>query len=199
MKRLRFVLFTIIALVSILALAAPAMAGPPEGAKIQDGTILASNGDVITVGYDQYGYNYQARLFNGRYCDYDRVIGGPYEDVTLVMKWNDAWLSNMDRDGDNKLDRHYGYTSYIGSGAWCTNHQYGVNPDGSRWEYFVKIAAVPTFAVKLNGIWYTANEDEIGPDTWGQFAIVQEVVNDPAAGQFGVQYKSPIGPGLGKF
>lgn len=43
-------------------------------------------------------------MFNGRYCDADREIGGPYEDVKLQMKWNDAWLSNMDRVGDGKLE-----------------------------------------------------------------------------------------------
>ena len=46
----------------------------------------------------------------------------PYRSIKLVMKWNDAWLSNMDRDDDGMLDRHYGFSSYIGSGAWETNH-----------------------------------------------------------------------------
>ena len=40
-------------------------------------------------------------------------------------KWNDAWLSNKDCDGDGLLDRHYGLDSYRGSGAWLTNHQSG--------------------------------------------------------------------------
>ncbi len=44
---------------------------------IQDGNIEASDGSLITVGYDEFGYNYQAHMFNGRYCDYDRVAGGP--------------------------------------------------------------------------------------------------------------------------
>jgi hypothetical protein len=41
------------------------------------------------------------------------------------MKWNDAWLSNKDCDRNNLLDRHYGFEKYVGSGAWCTNHQWG--------------------------------------------------------------------------
>ena len=47
-------------------------------------------------------------------------------------KTTKKWLSNKDCDGDGLLDRHYGYDSYIGSGAWITNHQSGeyVDADG---------------------------------------------------------------------
>jgi opacity protein-like surface antigen len=75
---------------------------------IQDGTLLTSDGQVITTGYDQWGYNYQAHLFNGYYCDAYRDADWcqPYRDDQLSMKWNDAWLSNKDCDGDGLLDRH---------------------------------------------------------------------------------------------
>jgi len=168
--------------------------------KIQDGTLTGSDGNLLTMGYDIYGYNYQAHLFNGRYCDVDRVIGGDYCDVDLVMKWNDAWLSNTDCDGDGKLDRHYGYPSYIGSGAWETNHQsgeYELNGQICQWNYFVKIVAVPADATPTDGIWYNAEGIEIGPVIWGQFAIIQQVENDPCAGIHGLQYSSPDHPGLG--
>lgn len=92
---------------------------------IQSGELLASNGDVITTGYDEYGYNYQGRIFKGRYCDSDRVTGGDYCDIKLIMKWNDAWLSNKDCDEDGLLDRHLGSPDYFGSGAWTTNHMFG--------------------------------------------------------------------------
>ena len=36
---------------------------------IQSGDLLASDGSVITTGFDDWGYNYQGRLFNGMYCD----------------------------------------------------------------------------------------------------------------------------------
>jgi len=39
----------------------------------------------------------------------------------------------------------------------------------------------------------------IGAEIWGAFAIIQEVLNDPCAGDHGVQFVSPVGPGLGKF
>jgi len=160
---------------------------------IQSGTLYTSTGEVITTGYDQFGYNYQAHMFNGRYCDYDRVVGGEFCDVTLVMKWNDAWLSNKDCDSDDLLDRHYGYSSYIGSGAWCTNHQSG-GKGKDHWTYFVKIVAVPESATKVSGIWYAANGTEIGPVIWGSFAIIQEVESGA-----GATYVSPAGPGFGKW
>lgn len=104
------------------------MAAKPDAcATIQSGTLLNSVGGVITTGYDEWGYNYQAHMFNGGYCDAYRNADWcqQYKNDSLLMKWNDAWLSNKDCDGDDKLDRHYGFLSYIGSGAWLTNHQSG--------------------------------------------------------------------------
>ena len=200
MKKLMLVLMAL----TLLVVPSSALAGKPgDCATIQSGSIKDSAGNPLTVGYDQFGYNYQAHMFNGRYCDYDRVIGGDYCDVNLIMQWNDAWLSNKDCDGDGKLDRHYGYEGYIGSGAWETNHQWGtyVGDDGEtcRWNYFVKIVAVPEDAILTDGIWYTADGTEIGPVIWGAFAIIQEVSNDPCDGYHGVEYLSPAGPGFGKW
>jgi len=173
-------------------------------ATIQDGTILTSDGRTITPGYDEWGYNYEAHMFNGTYCDAYRNAAWcqPYVNDELIMKWNDEWLSNKDCDGDGLLDRHYGYPSYIGSGAWLTNHQSGlvdVNGKMKKWTYFVKIVAAPKDAVKAGGIWYTDATQSviIGPDIWEQFAIVQEIYNDPSAGLHGKLYKSPAGPGFG--
>jgi hypothetical protein len=161
MKKLLIVLTLCLVLVGTMA--TPALADT-----IKDGTITDTTGNPVTLGYDQFGYNYQAHMFNGNYSDYDRIIGGDFSDVKLQMKWNDAWLSNQDRDADCKLDRHYGFQTYIGSGAWLTNHDVGVNSDGKRWTYFVKIVAVPADATSRTvgevKYWYTADGDEIGPD-----------------------------------
>ena len=116
------------------------------------------------------------------------------------MKWNDAWLSNKDCDGDGLLDRHYGFDSYIGSGAWLTNHQSGTyeyDAKECQWIYFVKIVAVPEDATLVDGVWYDAGGNEIEPEEWGSFAIIQSVYNDPCSGYHGVEYLSPVGPGLG--
>ena len=179
--------------------------GPkPQCTTIQDGTLLTSDGNVIETGYDDWGYNYQARLFNGKYCDSyrDAAWCQPYKDVDLMMKWNDAWLGNKDCDGDGLLDRHFGSTSYIGSGAWLTNHQSGTyESDGEtcKWNYFTKIVAAPADATAEDGFWYGADGVEIGPVIWGSFATIQTVNNDACAGEHGISYLSPVGPGFGKF
>jgi hypothetical protein len=52
-------------------------------------------------------------------------------------------------------------------------------------------------AAKVDGIWYTAASTEIYPDIWGEFAIIQEVHNDPYGGYHGVSYLSPTSAGPG--
>jgi hypothetical protein len=306
------VLIVALAVTLLLTLAAvPVMA--EKGGKncdcvtIQDGTLLASNGDPITTGFDEYGYNYQAHQYIGYYGNYQRPPEPVDWGYRLMMKWNDAWLSNKDCDGDGLLDRHYGFDSYIGSGAWLTNHQsgtytvwdltgtytivltctsacsgdyphtmivdimdlgtgefsgtghYDVNIDTTwvvtgtvtdsqmtatidyddssyyvdldgviaedgtmsgtaesashtftwettagaatpvecKFDYFVKIVAVPADASQDGGIWYAADGTEIGPVIWGDFAVIQEVCTDKGTGDHGVLYKSFASPGFG--
>jgi hypothetical protein len=196
--------------------------GKVDSTTIQSGEVLYSAGhylagEPLQVGYDPYGYNYQAHMFRGSYANV--YLGGagfppydgdddayladnpgaaahwawPYRGVQLIMKWNDAWLSNKDCDGDGKLDRHYGFDGYIGSGAWETNHMIG-GEGTDHWTYFVKIVAVPEDAMLVEGIWYDANGTEIGPMIWGQFATIQEVESG-----LGATYISPAGPGFGKW
>ena len=223
-----------IGLCCLVAMTLGAKPPTPKATTIQDGVLLYSTGHYLAgqplqIGFDPYGYNYQAHMSSGSYANV--YLGGdgfppydgdteaylaaltllkqaavqatwywPYRDVQVEMKWNDAWLSNKDGNGDGKLDRptDSGGT-YIGSGAWETNHQSGTNDDGSKWNYFVKIVAVPADATNVGGVWYTADGTEIGPDIWGQFATIQEVSNDTGTGDHGVLYKSPAGPGFGKF
>ena len=190
---------------------------PQGGVKYSASHYLA--GQPITTGFDPFGYNYQAGMFDGSY--FNSYAGGdgfppyagddaaylaanpgaelywawPYRNDHLAMQWNDAWLSNQDCDGDGKLDRHYGFAAYIGSGAWLTNHQNYEGSDGNYRNYFVKIVAVPSSATKVDGIWYTNKHQTIGPASWGEFATIQEVTNDPDYSN----YRSPAGPGLGKW
>lgn len=195
--------------VSTLMLASLVFAGKPNGngcTTIQSGELLTSGDEVITTGYDEWGYNYQGHMFNGGYCDAyrDAAWCQEWKDVGLMMKWNDAWLSNKDCDGDGLLDRHYGFNSYIGSGAWLTNHQSGEYEDVEtgemcKWNYFVKIVAAPSDAYVEGGVWLTADGTEIGPVIWGAFAITQQVENDACAGLRGLQYLSPASAGFGYY
>lgn len=172
-------------------------------ATIQGGTLHASDGFPIMTGFDKWGYNYQAHMFNGKYCDAYRNAAWcqSWIDDELMMKWNDAWLSNKDCSGDGLLDRYFGFSSYQGSGAWLTNHQKGTyegeNGETCKWVYFVKIVAAPADATQVGGIWYSASGVVIGPVIWGAFAIIEDITNDPCAGLHGKQYISLDHAGFG--
>jgi len=200
MKKLS-VLLAVLALV-ICMVSVAAAAPKNKCTTIQSGTLTDTEGNFLTTGYDKWGYNNQAHMFNGFYDNYTRPDVPVTEGDNLEMKWNDAWLSNNDCDGDGKLDRYYGYISYIGSGAWLTNHMSGIyEQDGKtcHWTYFVKIVAAPADATVVGGFWQTSGGIEIGPAIWGAFAIIQEVNNDECAGENGVAYKSPASPGFGPY
>jgi len=187
---------------------------------IQDGILTYSIGHYLygtplIVGYNPYGYNYQAHMFNGSYANSYLGTDGfppyegddeaylaeypdaelewywPYRNDQLIMKWNDAWISNKDCDNDGSLDRHFGYDSYIGSGAWLTNEQRGV-VDGKTWTYFIKIVAKPTAECTC---------PEPGYEIWGDFCVIQEVnggyppLNEPYGGNGAVLLVNPAGFG----
>ncbi len=167
----RIILLVVVLLLTVSIPLASVAAGP-QCATIQSGTITDSAGNPLTVGFDQYGYNYQAHQFNGTYDSVDRNLDGTYwgqtgdfVDDRLSMKWSDDWLSNTDCDGDNELDRG---TDDISLG-WETNHVEGEYIDGDgneqHYTYFVKIVGVGP-----------------GGSLWGQYEIIQENYNDPAGG-----------------
>jgi len=224
-------LFLALVLVVICFATFPTAAADQKCPGVKDGVLTYSFGhylypNPIKPGFDAFGYNYQAHLFNGYYANvylgrdglppyegdteayltvHPEAAGKwywPYRDTMLVMKWNDPWLANTDCDGDGLLDRHYGFSSYIGSHAWETNHMvmtYEQDGKTCHATYFCKIVAAPADAYKNAGNWYTANGDFIGPDIWGEFIIIEEINNDPCAGFHGRSFITPIGPGFGKF
>jgi deoxycytidylate deaminase len=60
---------------------------------IQDGTLLTTDGRVISTGYDEWGYNYQAHMFNGGYCDaYRGMKLGLATRIVMVMG---CWIVTM--------------------------------------------------------------------------------------------------------
>lgn len=138
----------------------------------------------------------------------------PYRDDWLIVKWNDELLSNKDcgtqvglqqytdvHTPDGKLDRHYPSDSYIGSGAWETNHQYGsYEKDGKicYFNYFAKMVAAPEGATAIDGNW-TLNGKVIGPQIWGDFAIIEQVYKNPCEGYGGILYNSLMPKGFGYY
>ena len=189
----RLTLVATVAMLMAALFATAAVAAPKNDAcaTIKDGAITDSAGNPISVGFDEFGYNYQAHMFKGTYDSSDRSIDGTYwgqtgnfVDDALIMKWSDAWLANVDCDDDGKLDR--GLVDGAADGTsmgWLTNHVVGdyFDGDGAEQHYtdFVKI------------VWTGP-----GSPLWGQYTIIQEVFTDPAAGETGL-YSEIAAPGFG--
>lgn len=138
------------------AMAPAAMADKPTG--------FDSNGKALGLvkdtGFDQYGYNYQARIFSGPADGSDRNLDGTvwgdptYANDLLVMKWSKAWDDARFNGAEWTPD------------AWVTNEWNGMMPDGSGETWHNKI------------IWVGADlEDseywvEGGYPIWGQFEMI---------------------------
>jgi len=162
MKKLLFFVVTFIAVFAVSV--HPAVAAKPldNCHYVVDGNIPYPAGhtladDYITTGYDIFGYNYQAHVFNGTYAnaylgrsgfppytgeDESYLLANPtakttwmwpFRNVNLQMKWNDAWLANKDCGPDGTLDRP---DPVLGSGAWLTNHATGTYTSSTdyRWD-----------------------------------------------------------------
>jgi hypothetical protein len=166
-------------------------------ATIKDGTITDAQGNIITNGYDKYGYNYQAHMFNGLYENYSRPEVPVTEGLEkLVMKWSDDWLSNKDCNDDGKLDRGLDAKTGTSTGisqGWLTNHFEGeyLGNDGEYHHY--------TYFVKIVFVGPAPNPDPwASKRIWGQYAIIEEVNNDAYGGFHGVNKDQLVNPaGLG--
>jgi hypothetical protein len=123
-------------------------------------------------GFDQYGYNDTARIFNGTGSSWCQAKGQPanclgiYSPDKLVMKWNAEW----DRGNAE------GWTDPNGYAAWENNEWNGKVPGGSGavWKY--KIVWVGD---------YVANPSLIPAGAygiWGQFATIMDQGTDPSYG-----------------
>ncbi len=201
-------------------------------ATIQSETIYYPTGHylgarAISTGFDIFGYNYQAHIFNGYYANlylgeegYPPYTGNnetyldenpdlkndnyfltyywPYRNDDVNMTWNDTWLSNKDCNNDGSLDVEQ---NTIGSGAWQNYHSKGIYDDENgnkcNWVLQYKIIAVPEYAYLENGFWYDVDDNEIGENFYNEWAIIQIISNDPCGGENGVKYKSPFRVGFG--
>lgn len=122
-------------------------------------------------GFDEYGYNNGARIFNGTGALWSQAKGlpadylGSYSNDKLVMKWNAEW----DRgNAENWASGPYA--------AWITNEWNGMgkNGSGSVWHYKI--------------IWVGADLEDSpywqagGYPIWGEFEVIMDQGKDPSYG-----------------
>jgi len=117
---------------------------------------------VARVGFDEFGYNYKARVFVGPADGVDRVLDGTvwgdptYANDLLVMKWSKGW------------DDARFHGAAWGPDAWEDNEWNGNVPGGSGEVWHYKIIWVGT---ELEGSPYWRPG---GYAIWGQFEVIMD-------------------------
>jgi len=122
-------------------------------------TVFAANN---SNGFDEYGYNYKARIFVGAADGVDRVLDGKvwgdptYAKDHLVMKWSKAW------------DDARFYGAPWTPDAWVTNEWNGRVPGGSGEVWHYKIIWVGP-ELENSPYWR-----EGGYPIWDQFEVIMD-------------------------
>lgn len=162
------------ALLILVALLLPALVTP-----------VAADG-----GFDQYGYNYGARIFNGTGLSWCLAKGyslpwcqgylGPSIGDKLVMKWNAEW-SRGNQEGWSR-------PPYA---AWTTNEWNGMaGGSASNWHY--KIVWVGP-QLQNSPYWRAG-----GYAIWGQFEVIEDRGTD-SSGHYRYAHAAPNGLGSGLY
>ncbi len=129
-------------------------------------------------GFNAYGYNYGARIFNGTYLSWCESYPGStaasceatygvYAHDQLVMKWNAQWDACNAHGYDNP--------TYC-LGAWDSNEANGRFPGGSGESWHYKI------------IWVGSEESNSpywlpgGYSVWGNYEVIMDQGSDPNIG-----------------
>ena len=116
-------------------------------------------------GFDQYGYNYKARIFVGIADGINKVFGdndqGIWGNDRLVMKWSKAWDNAKYNGGAWTCD------------AWIDNEWNGMVPNGSGESWHYKIVWVGP-AGENSPCW-----KEGGYSVWGEFEVIFSHGTDP--------------------
>lgn len=132
-------------------------------------------------GFDQFGYNYQARVFVGKADGVDRTLDGTvwgdttYANDHLVMKWSKAWDDARFHGAPWTPD------------AWVDNEWNGSVKNGSGVGEHVKIIWVGS-GLESSQYWRPG-----GYSIWGEF----EVIFDHYTGQNGEWFAHAVPAGYG--
>ncbi len=142
-------------------------------------------GTAMAAGFDEFGYNYKARIFVGKADGVDRNINGTvwgdptYANDMLVMKWSKAWH-----------DARFKGASWTPD-AWLINEWNGAVPGGSGEVWHYKIKWVGTPCDETNPYW-----EEGGYCIWGQFEVIMDHGTDITEGvHYWIAHAIPTGFG----
>lgn len=122
--------------------------------------ISYSQADNENKGYDQFGYNYTARNFNGKADGVDRMLDGKvwgdktYANDHLKMTWSKAWDDARFHEGTWNCE------------AWEDNQWNGSVKDGSGENWHYKIGYVGP-ELQQSACWR-----EGGQAIWGAFEVI---------------------------
>ncbi len=134
---------------------------------------LDAHGNVVSLvsdnGFNEFGYNYTARIFSGPADGSDKVLDGTvwgdptYANDLVVMKWNAEW----DRGNAE------GWSNPPYDTAWTTNEWNGKVPGGSGEVWHYKIVWVGP-ELESSPYWVPG-----GYGVWGQFEVVMDQGTTP--------------------
>jgi hypothetical protein len=136
-------------------------------------------------GFDEFGYNYQSRLFNGPADGVDRVLDGKvWGDLTyakdkLVMKWSKVWD-----------DARFNGAPWTPD-AWEDNEWNGAFPGGSGAVWHSKIIWIGPL-LENSPYWRDG-----GYAIWGEFEVIMDQGKDPnyGPGHLWYAHANPTGYG----
>lgn len=146
-------------------------------------SISKNNNSVTTLlkgGFDQFGYNYGARIFNGLADGVDRNLDGTvwgdstYANDHLVMKWSKAWD-----------DARFNGAPWTPD-AWETNEWNGNVQGGSNVTEHYKIIWVGS-DLENSPYWRQG-----GYEVWGEFEVIMDQGTD-ATGHWWYAHARPTG------
>ena len=180
----------------VLAACDSGLTAPPENVvptvarlNVSGGTCLVPIGGFLTtvsVGFDEWGYNRCARVFNGTYSSWcvergaaPDCAGSLYSSDKLVMKWNAEW--------DRGNAEGWSIPPYS---AWLDNEANGNKAGGSGAVWHYKFQWVGSC---VDGIFFADG----GYCIWGQFEVLMDQGLDPNILPGHIWYARAISNGYG--
>jgi len=181
------------------------------------------------TGFDEWGFNYQAQLFDGYLIN--AIFGDPA--YAEMEHYKMMVYDGEDPDFWEKVITDYSYFNYmmpegllncklkmkwntdllgkdgvypeswVDSDAWIVFH-YSMNTDDQRWTQVRKLVASKSNYTLMDGFWYDEDGNEVGKQSyyWPDLMIIQVINNgnNPYVPMaMPDDYNNPNGSGVGKY